>query len=360
MSILPISGYITINRANDYASIAEHFYAGGKDNVQISLKDLQEEVYGMAPTNIKMSNFYGLVCREIVCNPDNLFFDPGDSGSGDAQTVDINIIPDGNWSLSANPSGFFASSNYTNNTVTIYPTTTGFRSGSYTLTFGNYVSATIDVEQGSLPPDPAGYGYLYNGYSYTHANFGPTNWSVPTPAQYETLASSLGGLNVAGGKMKETGTLHWESPNTSADNSSNFTAFGSGVRYKNDGHFAAFKRWCNLATNDWHISRYCNYDSAVFTLNEDDDVSPHRWGFAVRLIWTGSGPPMVTTIDDYDGNTYNIVQIGIQYWLKQNWKCTKLNDGTALIKITSPSTWAAASVPSSRFYCAMNNDDNNV
>jgi len=40
----------------------------------------------------------------------------------------------------------------------------------------------------------------------------------------------LGGRNIAGDKMKEKGTGHWNSPNTSATNESEFTALPGGLR----------------------------------------------------------------------------------------------------------------------------------
>ena len=37
--------------------------------------------------------------------------------------------------------------------------------------------------------------------------------------------------SISGGKMKETGFLHWDDPNTDATNSSGFTALEGGGRY---------------------------------------------------------------------------------------------------------------------------------
>lgn len=75
------------------------------------------------------------------------------------------------------------------------------------------------------------YGALYNWYAVTdNRNICPTGWHVPTSGEWITLASYLGGENVAGGKAKETGTTHWLSPNRGATNETGFTGIPAGLR----------------------------------------------------------------------------------------------------------------------------------
>ena len=74
------------------------------------------------------------------------------------------------------------------------------------------------------------YGALYNWHTVNTAKLCPTGWHVATDAEWTTLTSNLGGGSVAGGKIKETDTVHWSGPNTGADNSSGFTALPGGLR----------------------------------------------------------------------------------------------------------------------------------
>jgi uncharacterized protein (TIGR02145 family) len=80
----------------------------------------------------------------------------------------------------------------------------------------------------------------------------PTGWHLPSDAEWTVLSTYLGGDDVAGGKLKETGTTHWYSPNnTSADNSSGFSGLPAGNRYV-DGSF--YLRGNNV--NFWSSTEY--------------------------------------------------------------------------------------------------------
>ena len=58
----------------------------------------------------------------------------------------------------------------------------------------------------------------------------PDGWHVPSDGEWDILVNYLGGSSVAGGKLKETGTTHWVSPNTGATNESGYTGLPDGYR----------------------------------------------------------------------------------------------------------------------------------
>jgi len=57
----------------------------------------------------------------------------------------------------------------------------------------------------------------------------PAGWHLPSEPEWQVLVDALGGSSVAGGKLKETGTAHWDPPNAGATNESQFTAPAAGL-----------------------------------------------------------------------------------------------------------------------------------
>jgi uncharacterized protein (TIGR02145 family) len=57
----------------------------------------------------------------------------------------------------------------------------------------------------------------------------PNGWHLPSKAEWQQFAGFLGGVNIAGGKLKETGNGHWINPNTGATDEVGFTALPAGM-----------------------------------------------------------------------------------------------------------------------------------
>ena len=129
------------------------------------------------------------------------------------------------------------------------------------------------------------YGKLYNWYAVNDSRgLAPQGWHVPSDAEWSALSTCLGGDAVAGGKMKEAGTTHWISPNSSADNSSGFAGLPGGIRnangsFDNLGSFGYF--WSSTEANtDIAWSRYLIYSVSGLTSGNRNKF----YGFSVRCL----------------------------------------------------------------------------
>jgi uncharacterized protein (TIGR02145 family) len=98
----------------------------------------------------------------------------------------------------------------------------------------NTVYANGDVISGyssadNLASNDSIYGKLYTYFNVKDSrNVCPTDWHVPSENEWNTLTNYLGGVSIAGGKLKQQGTSLWLSPNTGATNTSYFTAVPAG------------------------------------------------------------------------------------------------------------------------------------
>ena len=58
----------------------------------------------------------------------------------------------------------------------------------------------------------------------------PSGWHLPSDTEWKQSTDYLGGEAIAGDKLKETGTVHWRSPNADATNETGFTSLPKGYR----------------------------------------------------------------------------------------------------------------------------------
>ena len=171
------------------------------------------------------------------------------------------------------------------------------------------------------------YGALYNWYTVITGKLCPIGWHVPSFAEWTTLTNYLESENISdvklkGGagtfllklgllgrmdiiswqsdtasmvikpsygdavcdKLKEVGTTHWDSPNTSATNKSGFTALPGGFRYRT----GAFKHIGS--TGYWWSSTEVNtangWIRVMFDIGRNVSISSNHnvLGCSVRCI----------------------------------------------------------------------------
>mgnify|MGYP000241754481 CR=1 FL=1 len=129
------------------------------------------------------------------------------------------------------------------------------------------------------------YGRLYNWYAVADSRkLCPEGWHVPSNQEYIDMITALGGSSVAGGKMKETGTAHWNSPNGGASNQSGFTGRGAGyINYQ--GVFKDFRYITGFWTSTQSTSSYAYHVGLLFDLADCDNYAvDKRTGLQVRCI----------------------------------------------------------------------------
>ena len=112
----------------------------------------------------------------------------------------------------------------------------------------------------------------------------PQGWHIPSDAEWTTLETTLGGSSVAGGKMKEAGTLNWASPNTGGNNNSGWAGLPGGVRnfvglffdVSNYGYWWSATE--NIPAYAWF--RHLDYNGGTLYKN----TYPELYGFSVRCL----------------------------------------------------------------------------
>jgi uncharacterized protein (TIGR02145 family) len=135
------------------------------------------------------------------------------------------------------------------------------------------------------------YGRLYNWYAVNDSRkIAPEGWHVPSDKEWSTLGACLGTNNIAGGKMKEQGTTHWNRPNPVADSSCGFKGLPGGIRTSYDNHrgvfayigqIGAFWSSTNRSESEAWMRFLTNYDKV---LSSGELPTYKFYGYSVRCI----------------------------------------------------------------------------
>jgi uncharacterized protein (TIGR02145 family) len=112
------------------------------------------------------------------------------------------------------------------------------------------------------PVNKEAYGALYNRKAASSDFLCPSGWHVPSEADWNELITFLGGQHYAGGKLKETGTLHWISQSQGTTNETGFTALPGGCRYL-DGTFRDLREYGYWWMSDLNRFIKLNYSNAM-------------------------------------------------------------------------------------------------
>ena len=129
------------------------------------------------------------------------------------------------------------------------------------------------------------YGALYNFYAVNNScKLCPEGWHIPSESECMTLINYLGGIEVAGSKIKDNRSNLWKSKYTYATNESGFSGLPAGGRSKlgsasDVGYYATW--WSSTSYDSlyaWHWGLYP--DKASIRCNPGHKAS----GFSVRCI----------------------------------------------------------------------------
>ena len=132
--------------------------------------------------------------------------------------------------------------------------------------------------------DSISYGLLYNWHAVNSGKLCPAGWHVSTDDDWNNLISVIGSDTV-GYKLKETGTFHWQSPNTEATNETGFTALPGGYRNNVGGTFVNAGRIGYF----WSATEYNTVDADYYMLSYnfghlDHSSAAKAAGFSVRCV----------------------------------------------------------------------------
>jgi uncharacterized protein (TIGR02145 family) len=117
------------------------------------------------------------------------------------------------------------------------------RSHSLEPAFSVYGYDGNDIDTATSKDNYQVYGVLYNWFAVNSSNICPKGWHVATKDDWDVLIDYLGGYEIAGGKLKESGLTHWKNPNSNATNEVGFSALPGGYILSNFSSLGSTGGW---------------------------------------------------------------------------------------------------------------------
>lgn len=181
------------------------------------------------------------------------------------------------------------------------------------------------------------YGKLYNWYAVTDPRgLAPAGWHIPIASEFTNMINALGGSNAAGGALKATGNAYWSGPNVGATNASGFTGLPGGNLFSSAGgifnglNAAGFFWTSNGLDGDLALANGM-YISSTFAGATIGNYAK-KDGLSVRCVKD-------ETVTDIDGNSYVVVSIGNQKWMKSNLNVSRYRNGDVIPQVQNPVQW---------------------
>ena len=265
-----VFNYVTASNSTTYSvgAIAGGFVISNTESgINIYTEVPEDEDY------IAEAYYMSLTFDDIFVNPEGgpLTFTStltAELGDVDVQEFIFDIIP------TAACGGIVSHDGYDYSTVQIgdqcwfaencryLPEASDFNTGSETVPYYYvYGYEGTDVAAAKATDNYETYGVLYNWPAVMTEGICPSDWHIPSDDEWTQLTDFLGGINVGGGKMKETGYDHWVPPNTGATNSSDFTGLPGGFRFSggffNIGYYGYW--WSSTEVGSYSWLRLLSY-----------------------------------------------------------------------------------------------------
>jgi hypothetical protein len=205
------------------------------------------------------------------------------------------------------------------------------------------------------------YGLFYTFFTVVDPRgIAPAGWRVFSRiTDYTPITNAYGGINAAGGAIKETGTTHWNSPNTGATNASklNFKGCGS-INYL--GAFSSLKAQFNhwAIGSDTSQSAY-RLQCTSSTTNYSDYFVLKSQGASVILVkeTTTLAEGQSGSMMGNNGRVYRTICVGGKEFTADPLCETKFRDGSDIPFASNSSQWQNPQTP---LYAYPNYDPNNV